>query len=141
MARWNSTLALGVPAIDKDHQRLLEAIERLHVADADHEGAADVQAALLRAIDEVIEYTRGHFRREEMLMRLAGYPDYAAHVGLHRKASRQVEQWEQRLRREPTCARVRAFCDALSDWLVAHVVEEDVKIKPWVEKLEGIRAA
>jgi hemerythrin len=132
LARWSESLALGVPAIDADHRRLLDAINRLHFLDSAEEDVA----ALATALGDVLDHTRGHFRREEMLMRLAGYPGYEAHRALHRKAAERAEQWEARCLADPTSARVRIFTETLSDWLLAHIHTEDVKLKPYVENLQ-----
>jgi len=132
LARWDDSLALGVPAIDADHRRLIEAINRLHFLG----GSGEDIAALASTLGEVLDYTRSHFRREEMLMRLAGYPDYRPHCALHRKAAERADQWEARCLADPTGVRVRAFTEALSDWLLAHIHEEDVKLKPYVERLK-----
>lgn len=131
LARWSESLAVGVEVIDADHRRLFDAVNRLHFLD----GAEEDLAALANALGDVLDYTRSHFRREEMLMRLAGYPGYTAHCALHRKAAERVEQWEARCLADPTSAHVRAFSEALSDWLLAHIQQEDVKLKPYVEQL------
>ncbi len=132
LAGWKDSLALGVDVIDADHRRLFAAINRLH----DLDRAEEDVATLARAIGDVLDYTRSHFQREEMLMRLTGYPGYLAHRAMHRAAAERVAGWEARCLADPTSARVRAFTEALSDWLLAHVQQEDAKLKPNVEQLQ-----
>lgn len=137
LARWSDSLALGVDVIDADHRRLFDAINRLHFLD----NAEEDVSTLANALGDVLDYTRCHFQREEMLMRLAGYPGYAAHCALHRKATEQAAQWEARCLADPTSARVRIFAEALSDWLLAHVQKEDMKLKPYVQRLQEVQSS
>jgi hemerythrin len=137
LLRWRESLALGVSSIDRDHKQLIDALNRLHYVEV----AGDDTAAIADALEAVVEYTKGHFRREEMLMRLSGYPGYAAHCRVHREMVDRAAELQARFRADPRHFKVATFYDALADWLVAHVLEEDTKIKPWVEKLEEATAA
>lgn len=142
MTKWSESLRLGVPVLDRDHRQLLDAVSGLEhlftVYDGGDADRATADAAsepfLQKILDEVVKYTRTHFAREEMLMRLAGYPDYAAHRRLHEGLARRADRLEMDAHRHRLTAddlRVK-----LGDRLVAHILHEDVKIKPWVEKLE-----
>ena len=134
--QWRDELSVGVPAIDRDHQRLIDALNRLRRLD----GVSD-ENAIASALNEVVQYTQGHFRREEMLMRLSGYPGYQAHLRLHQRMATRAVELENRFRANPKSFRIDSFYNALSDWLVPHVLQEDAKLKPFVEKLEEARAA
>ena len=136
MLQWRDDLSVGVPAIDKDHQRLIDVLNRLRRLD----GVSD-QNAISEALNEVVQYTQGHFRREEMLMRLSGYPGYQAHVRIHQQMAARAIELEKRFHADPRSFRIDTFYNALSDWLVPHVLSEDAKLKPFVEKLEEAQAA
>lgn len=76
--RWNSTLAVGVPEIDAQHQELFHRVERLLDAMIAHD--ASEAGRLLAFLEEYVEI---HFRAEEELMRLRRYPSLAAHKAEH----------------------------------------------------------
>jgi hemerythrin len=137
LLHWRESFSLGVPAIDNDHRKLIDALNRLHLLDA-LRGEPQAIAALL---SEVMTHTQAHFRREEMLMRLTGYPGYEAHKEQHRLIAERVGELAGRFRPDMRDARAERFCQALADWLLVHLIEEDSKIRPYVEKLEGAYAA
>lgn len=79
MSRWNSDLATGNPAIDKDHQELVEILEHLRGAAA----AGDQKARLSHALDLFRSHVLAHFPAEEREMEAAGYPALAKHRVAH----------------------------------------------------------
>lgn len=128
---WRDSLSLDVPVIDRDHKHLIGLVNRIHylrLAGAD-------RRALGNALADLETYTETHFAREEMLMRLSGYPDLAAHAKRHVKMKQQVAEWVARFAGAPERFDVEAFASFVNDWLVMHILGEDMKIKPWVEKL------
>ncbi|MFO1127919.1 MAG: bacteriohemerythrin [Rhodospirillales bacterium] len=135
--RWRDNLSLGVPAVDKDHRHLMALLNRLHYSML----GGDDRTAIGGVLDELVDYTRTHFRREEMLMRRSGYPDYAAHCRLHEVLTAQVASQQSRFHCDPQAFDVGRFYRFLGDWLTMHILGEDMKLKPWIEKLEGSQAA
>ncbi len=118
---WNEDLSVGVDAIDKDHQIIIKMMNQLaHTA-------TDV-ATLNTLVNELIDYTKHHFRREEAVMEVCGYPDLEEHRRLHRELADQVTELEREWNayQDPRIAdRLRAFLQHL--W-VNHFLEYDRKI-------------
>jgi hemerythrin-like metal-binding protein len=46
--------------------------------------------ALVRILDNLVAYTKGHFTSEELLLQTSGYPDLAAHKAEHERFTAQV---------------------------------------------------
>jgi hemerythrin-like metal-binding protein len=134
--RWRDSLSLDVPVIDKDHKTLIDLLNRVHYLGL----SGDDRDAIGATIGELISYTRTHFAREEMLMRLAGYPGYEAHRRMHEGLTRRADAYAEQFQRSSGFD-LGAFYDFLADWLVSHILEQDMKIKPYVENLEESRAA
>jgi hemerythrin len=137
LLRWRDSLALNVPAIDKDHKRLFEILNRLRFlgfAGDDTHGVAD-------ALSELLLYTQTHFRREEKLMELGGYPGLEGHRRAHRKFTGQVAEIAARFRANPKPFRVHDAHQILAQWLVDHVLGADMEIKPYVAHLYEAQAA
>jgi hemerythrin len=129
---WSDDLAIGHPAIDEDHKRILAGIERLALAFQSGES----ESALADGLALIVDYSRSHFAREESMLAAAGY----AHLDHHR-------------------ARHQSFCDYVAhatsgegesgidhgallsylvDWWVGHIASEDKLYRP---ALEGKQAA
>lgn len=135
--RWRDNLSLDVPAVDKDHKHLIDLLNQIHymaLAGDDHEAVGAV-------IDELVQYTATHFTREEMLMRLSGYPGYKLHQKIHDALRNRVADLYAEFRRAPGTFDVQQFYRFLAEWLTMHILGEDMKIKPYVEKLAEAQAA
>lgn len=135
--RWQESLSLDVPAIDRDHKQLIELTNRIHymaVAGDDREALADV-------LRQVVGYTQSHFRREEMLMRLSGYPAYETHCRQHAEFTAEIKEQYQHFCRRPERFNVDAFARLINEWLTMHILGEDMKIKPFVSRLAEAHAA
>lgn len=137
LLRWRDSLALNVPAIDNDHKRLFELLNRLRFIGL----AGDDSHAVADALSELLLYTQTHFRREEKLMELGGYPGLEGHRRVHRRFTEQVADLAARYRAKPSTFRVLDVYQTLADWLVDHVLGTDMQIKPYVEHLAEARAA
>jgi hemerythrin-like metal-binding protein len=134
---WRDSLSLNVPVIDRDHKRLIDLLNRVHYVSIGGDG----HEAIASALDELVAYTRTHFSREEMLMRLAGYPGYETHRTAHERLTAQADRWVAAYRRGPDHFDLNGFYDFVADWIVSHIMSQDMKIRPFVEKLDEARAA
>ncbi len=135
--RWQDSLSLDVPAIDKDHKHLIDLLNRVRYLAL----AGDDREAIGAVLWDLIQYTASHFTREEMLMRLSGYPGYNVHRQIHENLSNRVSDLYAEFRKQPKSFDIPRFYDFLSEWLSMHILGEDMKIKPFVEKLAEAQAA
>jgi len=122
-------MSVGVSTIDEDHRHLLDVMNRLYFMAL----AGDDRTAIGRTIDDVVGDYRDHFRREETLMRQVNYPHRAKHQDAHRAFAERLAGFQAAFRADPEGFSVDAFYDALADWLVVHMTEEDVRLKPYVK--------
>lgn len=126
---WRHQFSVGNDLIDSDHKYLLEIINRAELCLQ----AVDV-AALTSVLDELANYGKSHFDREEIVARAVGYPKadllHVSHTVLveHLKKFREAmgSSWPQ--------AKVDEFVTFLRDWLIQHVIKEDMQMKPWLTK-------
>ena len=121
--RWDDGLSLGVAEIDAQHQALLGHCNELVEAVRQGRGGE----AVARLVNRLRDYTVAHFAAEEAYMERVGYPHLDRHRAAHAALTRQVKDYQRRLylQQVPDPAEVRAF---LKDWLVAHILGEDLKI-------------
>lgn len=137
LLRWRDSLSLNVPAIDNDHKRLFELLNRVRFLDL----AGDEPQAIADALSELLLYTQTHFRREERLMELGNYPGLQVHRRYHQQFTNQVAEAMANFRAHPGEFRVHDIYQLLANWLVDHVLGEDMKIRPFVAHLEEAQAA
>ena len=115
---WQESLNTGIDIIDSQHQRIVEMINHLHVAQK-----SGSRAAITEVIDEMVDYTLSHFAFEEELMEEAGYPFCAAHKRVHEVFARRVS--EMRMRFEAGEDVVGELQGMLSRWLFNHIRNDD----------------
>lgn len=131
---WTEKMSVGVETLDADHRKLMGFVNDLH-------GAVRGQAApetIGRILDELISYTEYHFEVEERLQKLARYPDLDDHKQAHAKLKQQVYDLRDRFRTDPTRMNNIKVFDFLSDWLVRHILGEDMRYKPFLAKASPV---
>lgn len=130
LLRWRESMSIGDPAVDADHQRLIGILNRLHYMRL----AGDERAAIDTVLDDLVHYTRYHFGREEALMQAAAYPGFQSHRRLHRELSERMEMFRTAYRCGSETFDFAEFYDFLSDWLLVHILCEDMQLKPYLAK-------
>jgi hemerythrin-like metal-binding protein len=87
LVTWGDEYITGNDGMDFDHQRLVALFNAF--AMAVNAGHGDV--VIRDVLDELTEYTRYHFSREEQLMQESGYPGYERHKKMHDTFIRQID--------------------------------------------------
>ncbi|MDR2710406.1 MAG: bacteriohemerythrin [Burkholderiales bacterium] len=113
---WFDDLSVGIEAIDKQHQRLIEYANKLYDNLHDRELLAGVLA-------DTIEYTESHFGFEETMMEESGYPYLRAHKRIHDLFIRRVAKYKERFLAGEDIG--EELHDTLVRWLVTHIKSED----------------
>lgn len=117
---WDDKYSVGIKVIDDDHKKLMMLINNLQSAvlyptDASFER---------QALDELVDYTKYHFNREETMMQQYGYPGFEEHKQQHdamiAKVAGYLEAYEKD--REGT---VKELTQLLKDWLIRHISGTD----------------
>lgn len=122
---WDEGLATGIEVIDNDHRKLLTLLNNLQSAVHYPTGEAFERQAL----DELVDYTKYHFEREEKLMQEASYPDFEAHKKQHEEMIAKVGEFlaAYENNREGTIEKLTKF---LKNWLVDHIAGTDQQYVP-----------
>jgi hemerythrin len=120
---WNDKLALGIPAMDEQHQQWITLMNALH--DAIQKGR---EADLVdQTIMGMLDYARSHFVDEEQLLFEHGYPDLAHHKMLHDDFVRQLENLQQSKAQagQSDWLLIMDIIKMASDWLTHHIQRVD----------------
>lgn len=114
MLAWNDCYSVGLKAIDRQHQVLIDLARRIATSkDPDN---------LARAFSALFTYTRIHFEYEEETLRELGSPLLDEHRRLHEDLLQRLTQVAQQ-RRNPTFQTLAV--DLLKHWVFAHIREHD----------------
>lgn len=116
LLQWGPALLLGVPDMDKEHQGLLLAMNRIHELSASKADKLTLDVAILR----LVKLTEQHFADEERHMATIGYADLKRHALIHRDMLKKVgEHYVAFQKGNGTVP--QAFFDFLTHWLSAHI--------------------
>ena len=116
---WTQDLAIGIPVIDGQHQRIVEYINQLDMLKHDA-ASAEVVADVLQ---NLVDYTLSHFAFEETLMEEAGYPFINAHKKVHQLFARRVGSFQELARSGEDIT--DELLHTLKAWLVNHIKRDD----------------
>ena len=114
--QWKDEYSVGITHIDQDHKKLISLLNQFTVA-YDHAMDEDFEK---KALEELIEYTQYHFKREEKLMSDNDYPDFDAHQAKHQEMIEQVGTFVD-LYNEKGHDALKEISEYLTVWLISHI--------------------
>ncbi|MES9956582.1 MAG: bacteriohemerythrin [Sedimenticola sp.] len=115
---WDDAYNTGVEVIDQQHRRIVDYINTLYQATGrkDDMSVADV-------MEQLTDYTVGHFAFEESLMEQCGYGQIAEHKIVHDRFTRKIKKYQKELDEGEDIA--DRLLEELKTWLVDHIQKED----------------
>lgn len=131
-AEWMPRLAVGVPAMDDQHQGLFRTINRMWDAYQNED-----EQELKRVLEELTDYAEYHFLAEEALMAQTCYPETDAHRARHMEFRARMRGLEWRREVAPHSVGLELL-EYLRDWLVQHIGHEDRKLGAFLVS-QGVR--
>ena len=125
---WDDSLSVGEAELDSQHRRLADLINLLGEEARESGNGKLVE----KAIGKLTVYAFTHFGHEEKLLARCGFPGLEAQRAEH-------DQFSQTLMRFSRDAAVGLLDQAklfnyLSQWWAHHILEEDMRYKPFVAK-------
>ena len=118
---WDSaSLGLNIPAIDREHQTLVELMNRvhdLHVANA-------ARDEIWQALAKLSRYTTWHFRNEERYMAATNYLDLSSHRVVHSQLLVRLSAYLRDFDRDGGQL-AKDFFDFLQSWVASHIMGID----------------
>ncbi len=133
--QWREQMSVSNHIIDMDHRLLICKINMIELA-LQHPG--EKMANLRLALDELDAYTEVHFKREEKLQIAISYAGYGEHKHQHQELVNRLHEIKKDILEvdDPAVLAARApkITELLRDWLMQHVLKEDMKLKPLFAK-------
>lgn len=126
---WTAEYSVGNQAIDADHKELFALIDALETASMTDGFLSDI-------LGKLEHYAKGHFAREEALMRRIEFPGYDEHVVEHRN----FVEWLKTVKATYNRAAESPFQIGdlvnhfLRHWLVNHIIKEDMKYRDFMRE-------
>jgi hemerythrin len=126
---WSDDYLVHVRVIDNDHKDLVQIVNNLH----DSIKAGSSRAEIGRIIASLATYVSEHFEREEGLMEEYDYPGLTGHKRMHRRLARTVHAIRKLFGEDPRQIDPAKLLNFLKEWLVHHILEEDVAYVPYLQ--------
>ncbi len=130
---WCEMFSIQVPYIDNQHKKLLDIANELHAAIKSSKNK-DIIFIILNSL---IRYTEEHFRDEESVMELSGYPPekIEAHKKIHEQLVKDIFALHEEFKSndEKSLHEVEVF---LNSWMIQHILTQDKKLTPYCMNLK-----
>lgn len=117
---WHDEYSVGIAGLDEDHKRLLNLINQLQTAAHFHTSDEFEQ----ETFNALVDYTKGHFQREEALMEQYGFPGLEAHRQQHKEMIAKVNSLLQAYKSDRDST-IEGTIRYLQDWLLKHIQGTD----------------
>ncbi|KAB2869124.1 MAG: bacteriohemerythrin [Bacteroidales bacterium] len=119
---WDAKYAFNIESIDNEHKALVGMIDELYTAMKN----GNSKNIIKDIVQNLITYTKVHFRREEMLLKSIGYTDFVAHEEEHDSFIAKVSEFKKKLDTGKTDFTIEV-ASFLRDWLTNHILVSDKK--------------
>ena len=129
MVEWEDKFSVGNSEIDEQHKKLVDMVNELSESINKYHG--DEKLLINHLLDELFEYTSFHFSSEEEAMRKSSFPELDNHIQIHKDLVNQLVEKRERLLNSGVVT-ILEMAVFLEDWLVDHILYEDMKYKEYV---------
>ncbi|HQA52449.1 MAG TPA: bacteriohemerythrin [Spirochaetota bacterium] len=121
---WEDSFSVGVEIFDNEHKKLIEIINRLHLALL----MKETDAVMGKTLKDLIDYTITHFAHEEENMANQTYPEFFKHKKEHDELIKNVQDYKTQIESGKTTISL-SIMNFLKDWLMGHILGTDMKYK------------
>ena len=132
---WHDKLTIDNGVVDNDHRFLLAIVNEFR----EKVGHFDSSDEAVKILEKLMRYSQNHFAREEGLQMEVNYEYRDVHHASHHKLIKQLEKLIEETQpssgaylNETMGAKIGEF---LHDWLIEHVLKEDLRMKPYVKEM------
>ena len=141
MLVWREEMSVGNAVIDSDHHYLLHLINAIELACQTQQPAANLRLILRRLTD----YADLHLEREERIQLAMGFalhPEHElSHTNLREYLKDLCVEFEHLATGSESAPRLALLVECTRRWLVEHLMQEDMLMKPHLARLPATFAA
>ncbi|MEW6527066.1 MAG: bacteriohemerythrin [Spirochaetota bacterium] len=125
---WGEHLSVGVTVFDNEHKQLISLVNKLNHALL----SGSAKKTMEEILQNLVNYTKIHFKHEEDYMVLYDYPEYEKHKKEHNALTDQVMDFYTRYQEGKTVFSLELM-NFLKDWLTNHILISDKKYKSFFQ--------
>lgn len=126
---WKDSYSVEINSIDDDHKGLFRIINQLF--DAMSHGKA--RSLLDETLHQLIDYTKTHFRREEIYFATTNYPETLEHKLQHEMFIERIVALKKDFENGDKEISIELI-KYLSDWLINHILISDKRYMAHLKK-------
>ena len=117
---WKNDMNIGVAAMDAQHQKLVQLINKL----ADAMSAGKGNEVLQSVLTELVGYIKTHFASEEGLLSTNKYPEYGTQKTEHDRFTKKIVDFQDQFRAGKIAISIELM-NFLKEWLLGHIQGRD----------------
>jgi len=126
---WTDEYSVGVQELDKQHQRLIGSINAL----SDLVNNDEIVTLESEPYNVLIWFAREHLHYEEFLLKKHSYPLTVQHKKQHEFYLDGLDALTEPIKKTGGVP-AKVCYDFACDWLIQHILVEDMKYKPFFEE-------
>lgn len=129
--QWNSSYSVGVTVLDKQHQKIIDAINNL----LEHSNATVRSETISNLLSELTQYAQEHFITEESILSTYGYDKLEKQKQDHKKYRLKIVNlcMDAVDHRRSVPEDLRAY---ITSWWKNHILVDDMAYKSFFENLD-----
>lgn len=135
LIEWDSSFNLNIPQIDKQHEKLIQIINKL--ADAVHN--ENNYNTILYTIKHLIDYSKYHLMTEEFYFNISDYPEKDYHTDEHNDFLLKLQNYTERIERDDLIQATEVL-DYLMTLFMDHIIGTDKKFGIFYHSHKSIKA-
>ena len=129
---WEDAFALGIPAIDQEHKRLVQGLNHFFARNQSGALPEELNKILLSLADDLAT----HFQNEEVLLDQADVPDIATHIAEHRRLLQELRYFREPYEKDPQPRELTMdTAQLLRSWILDHILEMDMRSKSYLRRI------
>jgi hemerythrin len=117
---WNESYSVGIKLIDEQHKGLINILNKLYESFIDQ----TVGKMLEEIINELVDYSKFHFKTEEKLFAESDYPDKEKHIIEHQEFVDKINGFKTELEKGKSSLTFQLM-NFLRNWLLNHIAVSD----------------
>lgn len=129
---WDESMSVGIRAMDAQHRLILGQVNRLGRCMA----AGCGRTSMSGVISRLVVFATEHFRAEEAMLKLIGYPELEEHHAGHSAFKLQMMRFDNAFAAQVSGVE-ELLLEYLRDWWTDHIIVEDMKYKGLVSGDQG----
>jgi len=118
---WTAAMSVGIAPLDEDHRQLILLLRDLRENIAGRNGVG-----ALPYLHRLADYAKGHFAKEEAILRAGDYPAFAAHQSIHEAMVQDIAEALTDQAQSPDPDLAAKLYTFVLNWLKSHILEDDM---------------